>query len=1310
MDAGLDTTPRTEYPAAGLQPRADTQAAEFVRKYPEYDGRGVVVAVLDTGIDAGAKGLQTTSTGQRKVVDYVDCTGAGDVGLQDVEATDNTVRGASGRTLRLNAAWTNPTGVWRVGSKRLYDLVPADVRARMVAERDGRFSKRAAAVRDAARAGSGEESEARAAAAAALEAAYVDGGSVVDCVVFHDGSQWRAALDTDGSGDLTQAEALGAYKRTGDVGLLSRRQLFYYTLNFYDEGRTLSIVTCAGSHGTHVAGIVAAWHADDAAACGVAPGAQLVSLTIGDHRAGSMETGTGLARAAAAIVEHGARVANMSYGEPSATPNAGQWVQAVAQEVVRRHGCAFVASAGNEGPALTTLGAPGGTTSGIISVGAYVGLEQMAAEYGMYARVRDGVFTWSSRGPTADGARGVDVYAPGSAVTSFPAYTRERRHLSNGTSMSAPSLSGVLALLASAWLRELPDARLTPHRLRAAITRTAKPISDAHGAGLVQTDAAWQFLKAQAARAAEDVAYSVRVDDTRGMRGIYLRNAEDSARVRFFKVAVTPVFPTAADARLEDDADGSRGQQESQAQFDFEQRVLLVARAPWLAVPESLYVGSAGAPFSVRVDATQLEPGRLHTASIDAYDSRNVDRGPIFSVPVTVTKPLDVGAAAAADLGTLSFGPADIVRRFIAVPRGATSVEIVVRTPNTLPQDAAPALFYVHCVQLVPDTRFKRHHVRQRIDLGHKSYGAEGGASEQKHVVTLAVVGGATLEVCLAQFWSQLDRHDLHVRMSFAGLVPVAGAGAELADAGALEPGLVLHAAHAVVRADFAAPMRAEHGIKPAATLNALRRALRPHTSRVAPLQGERDTCLATGQAMYALDLEYRLDTWADSAEVRLRLPAVDTQIYEAWAEDFALSVFDANKRRLATQIGYTDKITLRLRGDYLVRVRIRHRRAKDLDALKDVPLLAEFKLPTPVTVATKFDLASVFTTTVANSGAYRGEFVPRGGRFAVFFDVLGAKLPTDAKPGDVLCGSLSLNGRSSNLALELVVPPAKIEQPKTEQPKTEQPKAEQSEKAPSKSDVDQLEEALRKVRLDHIAKATDAAVRTRLIDELLASSSTDEQRAEVLHAQLNALDPARESALPWADSARLGEPAARTAVAVADQLIALTRAPALTARLFEKSAQSAAEKEQKKHADGARTQLIAALTTKCRALSQLARDDATSEESAELVDHDDEGSEPVASRYEQAAQELRQWGDAAAPAALMALVPLQIAQKQYGRALQPVLAWLGKAPLTAANAAQRAAMADLRDVLLEKLEWTAWSDYFREMAPITHPADYEPL
>ena len=38
-----------EFPSWALQPRKETGAAQFLAKNPEYDGRGIIIAVFDSG-------------------------------------------------------------------------------------------------------------------------------------------------------------------------------------------------------------------------------------------------------------------------------------------------------------------------------------------------------------------------------------------------------------------------------------------------------------------------------------------------------------------------------------------------------------------------------------------------------------------------------------------------------------------------------------------------------------------------------------------------------------------------------------------------------------------------------------------------------------------------------------------------------------------------------------------------------------------------------------------------------------------------------------------------------------------------------------------------------------------------------------------------------------------------------------------------------------------------------------------------------------------------------------------------------------
>ena len=51
---------------ASTLPKDETGVSQLRDTNPEADGRGVLVAVMDTGCDLAAAGLQTTSTGQPK--------------------------------------------------------------------------------------------------------------------------------------------------------------------------------------------------------------------------------------------------------------------------------------------------------------------------------------------------------------------------------------------------------------------------------------------------------------------------------------------------------------------------------------------------------------------------------------------------------------------------------------------------------------------------------------------------------------------------------------------------------------------------------------------------------------------------------------------------------------------------------------------------------------------------------------------------------------------------------------------------------------------------------------------------------------------------------------------------------------------------------------------------------------------------------------------------------------------------------------------------------------------------------------------
>jgi hypothetical protein len=87
---------------AGLMPLRSTGVEQFRAAHPSYDGRGVLIGILDSGIDPGVAGLVVTSTGAPKILDLRDFSGEGRVTLDSVRPQAGALV-IAGRTLRGSA-------------------------------------------------------------------------------------------------------------------------------------------------------------------------------------------------------------------------------------------------------------------------------------------------------------------------------------------------------------------------------------------------------------------------------------------------------------------------------------------------------------------------------------------------------------------------------------------------------------------------------------------------------------------------------------------------------------------------------------------------------------------------------------------------------------------------------------------------------------------------------------------------------------------------------------------------------------------------------------------------------------------------------------------------------------------------------------------------------------------------------------------------------------------------------------------------------------------------------------------------------
>lgn len=629
-----------------LLSRDTVGAMDFTKAHPEWDGRGVVVAVLDTGVDMSVPGLLKTSDGKLKVIEARDFSGEGDVKLTRVQATTEdgvpVLRTEDGVVRGVDSFDAEPEGgfYWMgfFREKQLEHTSVSDVNL------DG------------------------------------DATDTFAMVAFRpeEGGEPVVIVDTDGDGSLEGEAVRKSYQSQPEWFSFSHpdpkknQTPVAFTVTVFPQDKHLVEVHFDdGGHGTHVAGISTGHriHGRDGFD-GIAPGAQVLSLKIGNNNLAGGATTPDSKRRAILYAAQWSRehqipvVMNISYGIGSEIEGKSDIDQVLTDALEANPLLASAVSAGNSGPGLSTVGMPAASPR-TWCAGAMLTPENAETLWG--GRVKGNkVFSFSSRGGELMKPDGL---TPGVAWSTVPPHLT--RSVMAGTSMASPQACGVHALLVSAAVKE--SVSWTSGSLKQALIASAQPLKGYgladQGAGLVHVGAAWKVLRKNAKSPLGDLLLDFDVSVP-----VPHRPGTDGTGIYWRTGTYVPAYPMVQHVKITPVMTASSTEKERR---EFFAMLDLKASERWVQLDRSKVGVRKDTPASieVRLDPKKLTKPGLHEARI-VGTIRGVS-GPVVTIPVYVVTPYTFTTP---DTRRRSFSgalnPGDIDRVYVAVPAGASSMQI----------------------------------------------------------------------------------------------------------------------------------------------------------------------------------------------------------------------------------------------------------------------------------------------------------------------------------------------------------------------------------------------------------------------------------------------------------------------------------------------------------------------------------------------------------------------------------------------------------------------------------------------------------
>lgn len=466
----FDTTPPARQRAAppsialarGWMSLDITGVDRFRQAMPLADGRGVLIAILDTGIDPGIPGLGVTSDGRPKVLDLRDFSEEGRITLASLAPQGDTVivEGVALGGIQQVAART--TGPWYGGA--LHELALGTPPA---ADLNGNGSAR----------------------------------DLLPVVVGRASDGWVLYADTNGDGTLADERPVHDFLIARETfgwhpaGGAAPATIAANITSNNDAPPIVDLFFDTSGHGSHVAGIAAGRAIyGETGLDGVAPGAQLLGLKIANDGLDAISTTESMRDAMAYAIQFASArglplVMNMSFGVGNEREGAAR-IDAIVDSVLAAHpDVVFTISAGNDGPALSTIGFPG-SSGRAISVGALLPGRFVPSQSGR--GTPDAVAYFSARGGEIPKP---DIVTPGVAYSTVPNWDAGGE-IEAGTSMASPHAAGLAALLLSA--ASQAQRTVSAADIRQALMVTAGRLPAAsyadQGAGVPDAARAWQWL------------------------------------------------------------------------------------------------------------------------------------------------------------------------------------------------------------------------------------------------------------------------------------------------------------------------------------------------------------------------------------------------------------------------------------------------------------------------------------------------------------------------------------------------------------------------------------------------------------------------------------------------------------------------------------------------------------------------------------------------------------------------------------------------------------------------------------------------